>query len=163
MGKWSDGDTSATREITVTDDIELEAIFEVIAYTITIESANQEHGTVTIELVGNQGDAPSANVSNDGHEYVDLGLPSGLLWATCNVGATKPEEYGDYFAWGETEPKSTYNWSTYKYCNGSSTSLTNYCTNSSYGTVDNKTILEAADDAAHTNYLSYSRIEAGYY
>ena len=54
-GKWSDGDTNATREITVTDDIELEAIFEVIAYTITIESANQEHGTVTIEVVGNQG------------------------------------------------------------------------------------------------------------
>ena len=44
---------------------------------------------------------------NDEHEYVDLGLPSGTLWATCNVGASKPEEYGDYFAWGETKPKST--------------------------------------------------------
>ena len=42
------------------------------------------------------------------HEYVDLGLPSGLLWATCNVGATTPEEYGDYFAWGETTTKSEY-------------------------------------------------------
>ena len=84
------------------------------------------------------------------HEYVDLGLS--VKWATCNVGATKPEEYGDYFAWGETQPKSTYNWSTYKYCNGSSTSLTKYCTNSSYGTVDNKTILEAADDAARANW-----------
>ena len=47
------------------------------------------------------------------HEYVDLGLPSGTLWATCNVGANSPEEYGDYFAWGETEPKSIYDWNTY--------------------------------------------------
>ena len=44
----------------------------------------------------------------NGHEYVDLGLPSGLLWATCNVGATSPEEYGNYFAWGETTTKETY-------------------------------------------------------
>ena len=95
--------------------------------------------------------APSENVdSHNGHEYVDLGLS--VKWATCNVGATKAEEYGDYFAWGETQPKSTYNWRTYKYCNGSSTSLTKYCTNSSYGTVDNKTILEAADDAARANW-----------
>ena len=47
------------------------------------------------------------------HDYVDLGLPSGTLWATCNVGANSPEEYGDYFAWGETEPKSIYDWNTY--------------------------------------------------
>ena len=50
--------------------------------------------------------------------WVDLGLPSGLQWATCNVGASSPEDYGDYFAWGETTPKSIYNWSTYRYCNG---------------------------------------------
>ena len=89
---------------------------------------------------------------HNGHEYVDLGLPSGTLWATCNVGATEPEEYGDYFAWGETEPKSTYDWGTYKYCNGSLTSLTKYCTDSYYGTVDNKTTLELSDDAARANW-----------
>ena len=44
----------------------------------------------------------------NGHEYVDLGLPSGLKWATCNVGASSPEEYGDYYAWGEIETKSEY-------------------------------------------------------
>ena len=44
----------------------------------------------------------------NGHEYVDLGLPSGLKWATCNVGASLPEEYGDYYAWGEIETKSEY-------------------------------------------------------
>lgn len=51
------------------------------------------------------------------HEWVDLGLPSGTLWATCNVGANSPDEYGDYFAWGETKPKSEYSWSTYKWMN----------------------------------------------
>ena len=48
----------------------------------------------------------------NGHEYVDLGLPSGTLWATCNVGASKPEDYGDYFAWGETKKKDVYDWDT---------------------------------------------------
>lgn len=86
----------------------------------------------------------------DNHEYVDLGLS--VKWATCNVGASKPEEYGDYFAWGETQPKHNYYWSTYKWCNGSSTSLTKYCTQSGYGTVDNKTQLELSDDAARANW-----------
>ena len=96
-------------------------------------------------------DAPTepSNTEN-GHEYVDLGLS--VKWATCNVGATKPEEYGDYFAWGETQPKSTYDWSTYKYCNGSETTLSKYNNSSSYGTIDNKTILENTDDAATANW-----------
>ena len=64
----------------------------------------------------------------NGHEYVDLGLS--VKWATCNVGASKPEEYGDYFAWGETQPKSTYDWSTYKWYNDSSSTLTKYNTSS---------------------------------
>lgn len=50
----------------------------------------------------------------NGHEYVDLGLS--VKWATCNVGASTPTEYGDYFAWGETEPKDDYSWETYKWC-----------------------------------------------
>ena len=85
------------------------------------------------------------------HEYVDLGLPSGLLWATCNIGADSPEDYGDYFAWGETRPKDTYNWTTYQYCMGSSNTLTKYCNDASYGYngfTDNLTVLEASDDAA---------------
>ena len=88
--------------------------------------------------------------TENGYEYVDLGLS--VKWATCNVGASTPEEYGDYFAWGETQPKDTYNWSTYKWCNGSSNSQTKYCTNSSYGTVDNKTTLDLSDDAARANW-----------
>ena len=78
---------------------------------------------------------------------VDLGLS--VYWATCNLGAAKPEDYGDYYAWGETEPKEDYSWSTYKWCNGSSSTLTKYNTRSSYGTVDNKTVLEPEDDVAH--------------
>ena len=87
--------------------------------------------------------------------YVDLGLPSGTLWATCNVGAGSPEEYGDYFAWGETQPKDTYNWSTYQYCMGSENTLTKYCTKSSCGYngfTDNLTTLLLEDDAATANW-----------
>jgi hypothetical protein len=88
------------------------------------------------------------------HKYVDLGLPSGLKWATCNVGATTPEDYGDYFAWGEVEPKEYYDWSTYKYGTGYN-QLTKYCTQSSYGKdgfTDNKTVLDPEDDAATVNW-----------
>ena len=94
----------------------------------------------------------SASGTENGYEWVDLGLPSGLKWATCNIGATSPEGYGEYFAWGETSPKSNYAWSTYKYCNGSSSTLTKYNTNSSNGTVDNKTTLDLSDDAARANW-----------
>ena len=87
------------------------------------------------------------------HTWVDLGLPSGTLWATCNVGASYPEDYGDYFAWGETEPKDTYLWSTYKWCNGSSSTLTKYCRSNGYdGFVDDKTELDPEDDAAYVNW-----------
>ena len=92
----------------------------------------------------------SGNV--DGYDYVDLGLPSKTLWATYNVGASRPEEYGDYFAWGETEPKNYYDWSSYKWCNGTNRTLTKYCDNSSYGTVDYKTELDLEDDAAYVNW-----------
>ena len=94
----------------------------------------------------------SRNDPYNGHEYVDLGLPSGIKWATCNVGATKPEEFGGYYAWGETEEKSNYDWSTYKWCSGSDDNMTKYCTDSDYGTVDNKTILDPEDDVAHVKW-----------
>ena len=86
----------------------------------------------------------------NGYAYVDLGLS--VKWATCNVGANGPEEYGDYFAWGEVEPKDEYNWGTYKWCNGSYNTLIKYNTHSSYGTVDNKTTLDLSDDAARANW-----------
>ena len=92
------------------------------------------------------------------HEWVDLGLPSGTLWATTNVGAKKPEDYGNYFAWGETigydEGKTTFNWETYKYYDTSFKTVTKYCTDSSSGSIDNKRELESADDAATVNWGS---------
>ena len=95
----------------------------------------------------------------NGHAYVDLGLPSGILWATCNVGAENAGDYGDYFAWGETtgynSGKTDFSWSTYKYCEGSYTTLTKYCSNSSYGYngfTDELTVLESSDDAATANW-----------
>ena len=73
-----------------------------------------------------------------------------------NLGASSTEDYGDYFAWGEVNGydsgKTLFNWNTYKYCNGSSDSMTKYCTSGSYGNVDNKTELELSDDAAHHNW-----------
>ena len=85
-------------------------------------------------------------------EWVDLGLPSGLLWAKCNIGASVPEESGDYFAWGETQAKEMYNWNAYRYCTADAednlTTLTKYNTMTDFGTVDNLTTLESCDDAA---------------
>ena len=80
------------------------------------------------------------------NDYVDLGLPSGTKWATCNVGANAPEEYGDYFAWGETTPKDTYDWSTYQYYDGSN--MTKYTGS------DGLTTLLPEDDAATANWGS---------
>lgn len=91
----------------------------------------------------------------NGHAYIDLGLPSGTKWATCNVGATVPEGHGEPVAWGETASKYSYFWTNYKYCNGSYVELTKYCNVSYYGInghVDNLTTLESVDDAATSNW-----------
>lgn len=93
-----------------------------------------------------------------GEKWVNLGLPSGILWATCNVGANNPEEYGDYFAWAETQPKSVYSGYNYIYYIFENTwhyGYTKYCPNSDYGYnnyTDNLTILQPCDDAAAANY-----------
>jgi hypothetical protein len=88
----------------------------------------------------------------NGYGYVDLGLPSGIKWAVCNVGAEYPWGYGGYYAWGEIEEKEDYCWETYEWCNGSSSTMTKYCTDSNYGTVDNKTVLDPEDDVAHVKW-----------
>ena len=86
----------------------------------------------------------------NGYQYVDLGLS--VKWATFNVGATKPEEYGDYYAWGETETKNDYSWSTYKWSDETGNILSKYNTSIYYGTVDNKHVLDAEDDVAHVKW-----------
>lgn len=83
---------------------------------------------------------------------VDMGLPSGTKWGSCDIGATRPEVAGICYAWGEVIPKDTYSWSNYNMCDGSNTSLNSYCTNSKYGKVDGLKVLEPKHDAA-TAYL----------
>lgn len=89
-----------------------------------------------------------ATGSENGYEYVDLGLS--VKWATCNVGASKPEDYGDYFAWGEVTPDNYYVHAWYQWAIGGY-DYKKYCTDSYYGTIDNKTVLELSDDAACAN------------
>ena len=133
-------------------------------YTVTLVETkggtNYYRSYILVDGIPHYGVVKSFEVNThgvtNGYEWIDLGLPSGTLWATRNVGAEKPEDYGDYFAWGETtgfeSGKTNFHWRTYKYCNGSYTTMTKYCTNSSYGTVDNKTELEPVDDAATANW-----------
>ena len=102
--------------------------------------------------------------SSTAHSYVNLGLPSGTLWATCNIGADSPEDYGDYFAWGETTGYTqdtsdgrSFDWASYQHNNGSSCALTKYCDQSSHGYngfTDDLTELELEDDAAYVNWGS---------
>ena len=98
-------------------------------------------------LVGNR------VLAQKNHEYVDLGLPSGTLWATCNVGANKPEDFGNYYAWGETQTKTTYYEENYKFWK--SYSLTRYCSTSIQGYndySDKLTTLQSSDDPATVNW-----------
>lgn len=81
-------------------------------------------------------------------QAVDLGLPSGTLWADMNLGATRSSDMGMRVAWGETFKKDAYSWATYTHCNGDYQSMIKYCTSETYGTVDNLTELEPEDDAA---------------
>ncbi len=132
---------------------------QTVTFAVKYTSSNSNAGTVEIQSITIEecgGDGPNPPTPDDGdHAYVDLGLPSGLLWATCNVGAETPEEYGDYFAWGETVPKDYYDWSTYQYCNGDYYTLTKYCNDSYYGNngfTDNLATLLPEDDAATANW-----------
>ena len=115
-----------------------------------VKAVGEGVATITCTAADGSGVQAICSVTVANHEHVDLGLS--VKWATMNVGANAPEGYGDYFAWGETEPKDNYNLSTYKWCKGSQTTMTKYCTKSDYGTVDNKTVLDLEDDAARANW-----------
>ena len=142
-----------------------EAVSAAIANTSQIVIVGQKAGTATITVTDTKSGqkATIAVTVTDGSnvspgEAIDLGLPSGTLWASCNVGATKPEEYGDYFAWGETSPKENYSWGTYKWCNGTQHSMNKYCYDSAYGIIDNKILLDADDDVAFIAWGSQWRM-----
>ncbi len=103
---------------------------------------------VLIDGVPHYGAVKSFEQEESPHEYVDLGLPSGTLWATFNVGANSPEEYGDYFAWGETAPKDEYYWSTYFDTDNGGSTFKKYNNNGGL------TELQPTDDAATANWGS---------
>ena len=107
--------------------------------------------TMAVSIIG----CKSSDVSSRRtHEYVDLGLPSGTLWATCNVGANKPEDFGKYFAWGETQQKKRFNESNYMYYKYDKEAeryyITKYCDYNPYmdGVHDDLFVLESGDDVA---------------
>jgi len=153
-------------------------------FTFTMKTADSYVGTrrvnVSIEVLRSLFSYSSSAIDS-GVEYkyspegaVDLGLS--VLWATCNLGASTPEGYGDYYAWGETEPyyteghsqdnpcnywkdgKTGYNWASYRWCNGANNTLTKYNAEGDYGTVDNKTVLEFEDDVARVSLGSRWRM-----
>lgn len=150
-------------------------------FTVLNGTTNSYTGTASPSLTAGTFYRPTISLTQLEHNAVDLGLPSGTLWATCNIGATSPEGYGDWFAWGETEPyyetlnadyytvatwktspkdysTDGYNWTNYKWCNGTQSTLTKYNTDAGMGAVDNKTTLDLEDDAATANWGSAWRM-----
>ena len=126
---WSSSNTAAA---TVDQDGVVTAVKEgTAAVTAKAKNGVMKNCTVTVESV---------------YQAVDMGLS--VKWCSCNVGATRPEEYGNHYAWGETSTKELYDWSTYTLCNGAKSTLTKYCLEDYQGTVDNKTVLEKVDDIA---------------
>ena len=113
--------------------------YEFINWKVNGEEISTENPYTTaitsdIEIKANFNYANGATGLENGHGYVDLGLPSGLKWATCNVGAESPEEKGDYFAWGETSPKEYFDYTTYSY------------------RYETPSVLPLSADAAHINW-----------
>ena len=112
--------------------------------------ADQDNMTIEDETITGSG---VTWVYANGYGFVDLGLPSGIRWATCNIGADSPSGFGGAYAWGETTTKTDFSWETYGLCEGTSSSFTKYVIKASHGAVvDNKTVLESEDDAAFVNW-----------
>lgn len=129
-------------------------------YPEDYDKESMQHDIILISLALSTSNYETTNNNNtetSNYDYVDLGLPSGTLWATCNVGAKNPWDYGDYFAWGETKPKDVYSWDNYKYgLSNPYGTITKYRPeNATYGyendVVDNIILLEPSDDAATVN------------
>ncbi len=113
-------------------------LFSVLVFSITLAFVGCKSNQNEPEAGG------SSNSKSNGHEYVDLGLS--VKWANMNVGAESPEDYGNYYAWGETAAKATYDWSTYFDTNDGGNTFTKY--NNEGG----KKVLDPKDDAAHVNW-----------
>ena len=129
-----------------------------ISYNFSINLENLSAGTIyyfqayaTNDYGTTYGNIESFSTLS--YEYVDLGLS--VKWATTNIGAERPEDYGHYFAWGEVTPKDDYSWENYKWCDGAEYQINKYCTSSTYfdnGFYDSKSQLDQSDDAAVVNW-----------
>ena len=128
------------------DDVVLEDPQYIAALAITNKKDTIWSDILTADVIQKEYGDSTLN----GHRFVDLGLPSGTLWADCNIGASQKYEAGYSFAWGETQPKDDNTWETYKYCNGARDKLTKYNNSKVYGdNPDNISALEDIDDAAN--------------
>ena len=95
-------------------------VSEGTTYFGVLDKQNRQIAVVKVSVTASGGEPSYTSCPDDHHPHlIDLGLPSGTKWACCNVGADKPEGYGGYYAWGETEEKDYYDWSTYIHCDGS--------------------------------------------
>ena len=127
------------------------AIITILSFLGTsIYNVNQRKKEERWELKRNQKLAKIEQGYFNGRKCVDLGLS--VKWATCNIGASSPNDYGDYFAWGETEIKNDYSWSTYKWSNGSEQELIKYCFRNDHGTIDYNRTLRMEDDVANVKW-----------
>lgn len=138
---WS----SSNEDVATVDEHGIVTGISIGSATITVTSDDEESPLSATCLVKVERQVTG---TTDGYEWVDLGLPSGTRWATCNIGSETPEGYGDYFAWGETTTKSQFAWTNYALANGSATTLTKYCTATNKGSRDDLMQLAPSDDAA---------------
>ena len=133
-------------------------------------------GMPHVVLLEDTNEVVYASENNDegttSYEMVDLGLPSGIKWAKMNVGATSESDFGLFFQWGDTQGYTSYqcgtgegqkafSWSDYKWRDGNYNTMTKYCTNNTYGTVDNKTVLDAEDDGVRVHMGGDWRLPTG--
>lgn len=124
--------------------------------TITVTNSNGDE--YISEASGLNMEAGKAYGYSVEHMSIDLGLPSGVLWATTNVGAKTPTAAGGYYSWGESFERDNYGWSTYSFCKGNNKSMTKYGMTDEWGVKDGLSTLEPADDTATQLWGSHWRM-----
>lgn len=130
----------------IAGDAPVKGTYNVSAFVLDTKGDRYHGNTLQFTIDKDQPDIPTEPTTGD---LIDMGLS--VLWASCNTGASSPQETGGFYAWGETSTKSSYDWSNYQWSNGSENSLKKYCTQVTYGIVDNRITLEPSDDAAYVN------------
>ena len=154
--------TSGNGDYTVKSSNERVATASINGTTVTVKAISTGSKVVITVIDSKSGQTATVYVTvtevitpiDNPEDVIDLGLPSGMLWASCNLGATKPEEIGEYYAWGEISPNwydasGQYSMDVSHSGMGLRWDMTKYCTKEKYGTVDNKISLDLKDDVVH--------------